>query len=491
MFTKILIVNRGEIATRVIRTCRDMGIRTVALYEAADIGSLHVRLADECVELRTALGFLDIPEIIRIAKETGVQAVHPGYGFLAERADFIEACEAAHITFIGPPASVVRAAKHKPDALTRVQAAGYPVVDFARLPDTPTLDEVHAAAEQVGYPLVIKSCRGGRGRGERLVRSPAQLPDAWARAQAETLKIYGNQAMYMERAVLSAHQIGVQILADDHGHITHLGEREGSLIYGNQKIFEETPSPSITPEQRARLWQYAVDIARLFNYRNAGTVEFLLDGTGQFYFTEIKARIQVEHLVTEMVSRVDIVREQISIATGQPTLAQEAVRLRGWAMQCRISAEDPWRRFMPTPGKLRRVRLPSGPHIRVDTYVYCGCDVPPYYDPTIIKLAACGETRAECLSHLQRAASEMLLIGTPTNLPLHQRILHAEAMRTGQYTTEFLSHPFENSVAEPTELRNVAVAAALAYHQRASAFNPSTPEITQSGWHRASRDLPR
>lgn len=490
MFSKILVLNRGEIATRIVRTCRDLGIRSVALYEAPDIGSLHVRLADEAVELRTALGFLDIPEIMRIAKVTGAQAVHPGYGFLAERADFIEACETAGLTFIGPPSPVVRACRHKPDALARAHAAGVPVVASARLPAEPTLEDVARAAEQVGYPVVIKSCRGGRGRGERLVRSPERLPEAWARACAETLKIYGNQAMYLERAVLPAHQIGVQILADAQGQVIHLGEREGSLIYGNQKIFEETPAPSLSAEQRARLWQTAVDIARLFDYRNAGTVEFLVDEAGQFYFTEIKARIQVEHLVTEMVSRVDVVREQIALAAGAAVRPQSAVQLCGHAMQCRLNAEDPWRRFMPTPGKLTRVRLPTGAHVRVDTYVYCGCDVPPNYDPTIIKLAAWGETRAEALARLQRAVDEALIVGTPTNLPLHQRLLRAETMHAGTYDTEFLAHPFAVPEPDPERLRQLAVVAALAYQQRALAFNPSTPERTQTGWHRASRRLP-
>lgn len=493
MFNKILIANRGEIAVRVIRTCREMGIAAVALYSPPDLHSLHVRLADEAVELPGAESFMDAGLIVSIAKERGVDAIHPGYGFMAEEPAFIQACEAAGITFIGPAAAVVGRLRGKLQALERARAAGFPTVTHSPISFGPEdVDALQASAGELSYPLVIKSCSGGRGRGERLVRTPDRLEEAMRRALVESRAVFGTQQLYLEKAILPAHQIGVQILADTHGNIIHLGEREGSLIYSNQKVIEESPAPCLLPGQREALWQTAVDLARLFQYENAGTVEFLVNGDGTFYFSEIKARIQVEHPVTEMRANVDLVREQIRIAAGERlSLRQEDVRLSGWAILCRVNAEDPWENFMPSPGLLRRVRLPGGPAVRVDTYAYCGCSVPARYDPLIAKLTVWAADRETCVQRLRRALEDFTLIGTPTNLPLLQRILHSKDFIDGRYSTDFLVHPFGNGQAPQALLQDLAVAAAVMFVQRNQRFNPSVPERLRSGWHRESRRLPQ
>lgn len=387
MFKKILIANRGEIATRIIITCREMGLHTIALYEAPDAGSRHVRIADECVRLDSPQGFLDQEAILRIAQETGADAVHPGYGYLAEEPAFVAACEAAGIVFVGPGTAVLQTLRNKIEALAKARAAGFPVVDYAPISfDESDLNALEAAADLIGYPLVVKSCSGGRGSAERLLKSPQNLEATVQRAQMEAQAVYGNRRVYLEKAILPAHQVGVQILADKSGNIIHLGEREGSLQYSNRKVVEESPAPCLTPDLRQEIWAAALGIARLFNYENAGTVEFLVDTEGNFFFTEIKSRIQVDHALTEMITRMNLVQEQLRIAAGEPLgWTQADVRLEGWAMLCRIHAEDPWRR-LPSPGRLRRVRLPGGPEVRVDTYVYSECDVPGNYDSLIAKL---------------------------------------------------------------------------------------------------------
>jgi acetyl/propionyl-CoA carboxylase alpha subunit len=492
MYKKILIANRGEIAVRILRTCREMGILSVALYQPSDVGSLHVRLADECVPLTTPAGFRDAEAMIAIAKAKGADAIHPGIGFLAEEADFAQACAAAGLTFIGPPPATLDGVRSKVAALKRAREAGFPVLPHSAHCLPSEAEAARAEAEKVGYPLVIKSCRGGRGRGERLVRTPDRFDEALRRAQKEALAVYGDSSVYLERALIPTHQLGVQVLADAHGNLIHLGEREGSLIYGNQKVIEESPAPSLNPAQRQQLWQMALDLARLFNVQGAATIEFLLDKAGQFYFTEIKARLQVEHPVTEMVTRVDLVREQIRIAAGERLARpQSAVALTGWGMVTRLTAEDPWRRFLPSPGLLRRVRLPSGPEVRVDTYVYSGCEVPAEYDPLIAKLTVWGEDRAACLARLKRALMEFKLVGTSTNLPLLQRIVQALDFEQGTYDSEFLAHPFDHSPEQAEQFRDLAAVAALLFARRTQAFTPSTPERLSSGWHRDSRRLPQ
>ncbi len=493
MFKKLLIANRGEIAVRIIRTCRELGIGTVALYDPTDRASLHVRLADECVPVADHHSFMDAALIIDLALACGADAIHPGYGFLAEDASFIRACDAAGITFIGPPAGVVERLRDKIAALQTAAAAGIRTV--AHSPVSFGEDENDAladTAEFIGYPLVIKSCRGGRGRGERLVTGPATLAESIRRSRIEAQRVYGDGRLFLERAILPAHQIGVQIVADAQGHRIHLGEREGSIIHSNQKIVEEAPALCLSAAQREEMLQTALDLARLFQYENLGTVEFLVDGDGTFYFSEFKARIQIEHTLTEMLTGLDLVQLQLLMAAGEPLpLAQAAVRLDGWALMCRVRAEDPTNNFLPSPGRLRRVRLPGGPDVRVDTYVYCHCDVPPDYDPLVAKVTVWAPERPRAVERMRRALEDFTIIGPPTNLPLLTRVMGHASFVGGDYTTDFLDQPLTGR-AQATDdrmRRDLALAAAVAMVRRREAFSPQTPERLATGWHRASRRL--
>ena len=491
MFKKILIANRGEIATRIIITCREMGLYTIALYEAPDQGSRHVRIADECVLLDSPNGFLDQEAILRIAQERGAEAIHPGYGYLAEEPGFVAACEAAGIVFVGPNTAVLQTLRNKIEALAKARAAGFPVVDYAPISfDEGDLKVLEVAAEMIGYPLIVKSCSGGRGSAERLLKSPLHLETTVQRAQMESQALYGNRRVYLERAILPANQIGVQILADKHGNVIHLGEREGSLQYSNRKVVEEAPAPCLTPALREKIWEAALGIARLFHYENAGTVEFLVDVNGNFFFTEIKSRIQVDHPLTEMLTRINVVREQIRIAAGQPLERTQAdVQINGWAMLCRIHAEDPWRR-LPSPGRLRRVRLPGGPEVRVDTYVYSECDVPAKYDSLIAKLTVWGEDREQCLARVRRAIEDFQLVGTPTNLPLLQHVLCSPEFADGRYNTSLLNAEFKCDPQRESYFSDLAVIAAMLYVRRNQMFRPSVPARALTAWHRDSRRLP-
>ncbi len=522
MYRKLLIANRGEIAVRILRTCHDLGILAVALYHATDRGSLHVRLADEAVELNLPVDFTNPKRIIEIAQQVGADAIHPGYGFLAEHANFIRMVETAGLVVVGPPVNVLEAVTDKIHALEIARSAGFPVVEFSPLnfsqtdgfgttfPPTVPLQEmdqasfdiIHREANHLGYPVVLKPCQGGRGRGERLVRSPDRLEDSILRARTEARAVYGDDRLYMEKALQPVHQVNVQILGDHLGHLIHFGEREGSITYGNQKIFEESPAPCLNAQQRTRLWQAALELARLFGYQNAGTVEFLVDAEGRFFFTEMKARIQIEHPITELVSQVDLVREQLCLSAGEALhFRQDDIHLQGWAMECRISAEDPWNQFLPCPGHLNRVRLPDGPGIRVDTYVYCDCDIPPDYDPLIAKLSVWAGDRSACLARTSRALEEFKLIGVPTNLPVLQHILRDPRIISGNYSTDDAFRLIESSQNRNIDnsvhhLRDMAVAAAIIYLRRMhggagnSTMHPIVPEQLTTGWHRSSRNLP-
>lgn len=493
MFTKILVANRGEVAVRIIRACREMDIATIAIYEPSDKSSLHIRLADECIQLDSPDDFFDQAKLIAIAQEQQAQAIHPGYGFLAEEASFIQACNAAAITFIGPPAEVVEEVRNKIGALQKAKAAGYPTIAHSEIPFTEhEFAALEQTADQMGYPLVVKSCRGGRGAGERLVYHPDKLAETVRRAQAEAQAVFGHKQVYLEKAILPAHQVNVQILADGHGNLIHLGEREGSLQVGSRKLFEESPAPCLNEEQRQKLWQTALELGRLFNYQNVGTVEFLVDSTGVFYFTEFKSRLQVEHPITEARTRINMVREQIRLAAGEPLAwTQEDVHFQGHAMLCRINAEDPWNHYLPSPGHLQRVRWPGGHGVRVDTYVQSGSDVSAAYDPLIAKLTAWGSDRQMCALRLRCALEDSKLIGTPTNLPLLQRILHSPEFLSGQYDSEFLHHPFTSNERSEGYYRDLAAMAAVLYLQRNETFQPSHSPRLSSGWHRESRRLPR
>lgn len=492
MFQKILVANRGEIALRIERTCREMNIPTVALYEASDRSSLHVRLADECVELDAPGGLMNGDAILEIAQAKGADAIHPGYGFLAEQAEFVSACEHCQIAFIGPPARVIEQTASKIKALALVESAGIRTIRYsAHSYDGQDDGTLQWQADELGYPLVVKSCRGGRGRGAYLIREPQHLNAQVRRAQQESFAVYGDRCVYLEKAILPARHISVQILADTHGNMIHLGEREGTLLLGNQKVIEEAPAPSLDRVQRERLWHQALTIARLFRYENVGTVEFLLDAAGEIYFAEIKARIQIEHPLTEILAQVDLVRQQIVLASGAPLEFQQSdIQMEGSAMLARISAQDPWNHLMPSPGKLQRVRLPGGYQVRTDTYVYSGCTVPPEYDPLIAKLVVQGKDRESCLGRLERALGEFKMTGTATTLPLVQHLVRDESLARGSYHARALPREFQTSTLAPRTLRDLAIAAAVFYDRADRSFQPVTPERVNAGWHRTSRHLP-
>jgi acetyl/propionyl-CoA carboxylase alpha subunit len=492
MFKKILIANRGEIAVRIARTCRDLEIPTVALYDDTDAGSLHVRLADQCVRLDSSLGYVDSEQIIRHALAVGAEAIHPGYGFLAEQPDFIRACEAAGLVFIGPPAEVVATLKNKIATLDRVAAAGFLTARHSAASyDETEIEALRAEADRIGYPLVIKSCSGGRGRGTRVVRSPGMLLDGVHIAQAGSAAVFRDRRVYLEQAILPSRYVEVQLLGDQQGHLIHLGERDSSIQRNNQKIVTESPAPYLTPEQREKLWAAALQIARLFNCYSACTVEFVVDQDEQFYFTEIKPRIQVEHTVTEMIAAVDIVRSQIRTAAGRPlTICQEDVQLRGCAMQCRLKAEDPWNNFLPSPGRIELFRPPGGPYVRVDTYAYSGCDIPLRYDPMFAKLIVWGRDRDDCLNRMRRALEETFITGIQTNLPLLQHVFEDPRFVEGGYTTEFSRHRLMGAQAPRAQLRDLAAIVAAMHALGTGDAQASQPERLQSGWHRSSRRLP-
>lgn len=491
MFKKILVANRGEIAARIVRACRGLGIGAVALYEREDINSLHVRLADECALLDSPDGFNDLDAIMAAARKVGADAIHPGYGFLAEEPEFAEACEAAGIAFIGPSAEVTASVRDKTNALHRVAEAGFQTVTYSgNSYGRDELDAMSNAATEMGFPLVIKSCRGGRGLGERWVDSAEKLATIVSNAQSRSLEVYGNRRVYLEKAILPAHQIGVQILGDRHGGLIHLGEREGSIISRASKIVEESPAPCLSDEQRAQLHQAALAIARLFNYDNAGTVEFIVDADGSFYFTEIKARIQVEHPLTEVRSGVDLIREQIHIASGKRlALTQDDVNLRGHAIMCRVLARDPWAEFIAAPGELTRVRYPCGAQVRIDTYVYCDAHIPTIYEPLIAKVTAWDSDRAACIGRMETALQDTKLIGIQTNIAYLQRIMETEAFRIGNYATDLAVTPFSDRRQPKAHYRDLAIIAAALYVVRTQSVADTTPVQQTNGWRHSARRM--
>ncbi len=502
-YQRILIANRGEIAVRVERTCRILGIDSIALFTAEDRNSLHVRLADEAIQVAAADVFYDGDAILKIALAVKADAIHPGYGFLAERAEFIYACHAAGIGFIGSPAEIVEAVGDKISVLARAEAAGFPVIRHSRacFEDT-AIEEMCAEADLLGFPIVVKSCQGGRGRGERLVLRSEQFRQAVSRSQAEAQAVYGTRAIYLEKAILPANQISVQILGDHYGQRVHLGEREGSIILGNQKLFEEAPAACLSAVQRQELLAMSLELADLFNLQNVSTLEFLVDEGGQIFFTEIKPRISVEHPLNEGLARLDLVAEQIRLAAGEPLgYRQEDIELRGWTMECRVTAEDPWMSFMPSPGQLRMVRLPSGPDVRIDTYVYQGCEISSEFDSLIAKLTVWAGDRQSCLRKMQQALDEFKLTGPSTNLPILQRLMTHPLILDGSYNTnlrmgslgpnESEAQPgFSANPEDPTVFRDLAIAAAIHYLRRSQSISSGQPERLHSGWHRKSRQLP-
>ena len=442
MLKRVLIANRGEIALRVLRACRELGIETVAVYSQADAEALHVQLAGQAVCIgpaKAADSYLNQTALLTVAKATGCDAVHPGYGFLSENADFAERCAAEGLIFIGPSGDAIRKAGSKSAARDLMRAAGVPVTPGSDGPVS-SVEEALAAAESVGYPVLLKASAGGGGRGIRRCDRPEDLSSAYAEAKAEAQACFGNDEMYLEKLVLRPRHIEFQVLADRYGHVIHLGDRDCSVQRRNQKLIEEAPARCLTPELRERMGEAAVKAARAVGYENAGTVEFLLDPDREhFYFMEMNTRIQVEHGVTELVTGVDLVRQQLRIASGLPLrIRQEDVTLRGHAIECRINAEDPSQGFRPCPGRVDFLHFPGGPGVRVDSCLYSGCDLSPYYDSMAAKILACAPTRMETIRRMRRCLEEFTLEGFPTNAELSYQILYHPEFILGECTTAFL-----------------------------------------------------
>ena len=438
---KVLIANRGEIALRILRSCRELGISTVAVYSTVDRSALHVQLADEAVcigEGPSNKSYLNIPNILAAATSRGVDAIHPGYGFLAENDRFAEMCRDHGITFIGPSPHAIRSMGDKSTAKTTMQSVGVPTVPGSEglLPNPEAAAELAAA---MGYPVMIKATAGGGGRGMRLVPSPDQLVKLYKAAQGEADAAFGNPGLYMEKFIDRPRHVEVQILADRHGNVVHLGERDCSIQRRHQKLLEEAPSPALDPELRRRMGEAAVAAARSINYEGAGTVEFLLDRSGGFYFMEMNTRIQVEHPVTEMVTGIDLIAEQLRIAGGEPiSVRQEDIQMNGHAIECRINAEDAQHNFRPAPGRITGWLPPGGPGVRVDSHVYTGYDIPPFYDSLIGKLIIWAPNRPAALERMKRALNECAITGIPTTVDFHLRMLDRPEFQRGDVHTKFV-----------------------------------------------------
>ncbi len=498
MFSKILVANRGEIAVRILRACGERGLRTAAIYSEADRSALHVRYADEAYCIGPAPvreSYLNIPAIIAAAVASGADAVHPGYGFLAESDHFAEAVLAAGLAWIGPSPDAIRAMGDKVAARRTMIAAGVPVVPGidVGLSDT----EAITAADEIGYPVLVKAAAGGGGKGMRVVNDPADLPKALEAARREALGAFGDDTIYLEKLVSRARHVEIQVLADSHGNCIHLGERECSIQRRHQKLIEESPSVAVTPELRVAMGAVAVRAARAVGYSNAGTVEFLLDRSGRFYFLEMNTRLQVEHPVTEMVTGVDLVKEQLAIASGRRMRwTQDDIRFKGHAIECRINAEDPYNAFLPQAGRITSLSEPTGPGVRLESGIYAGWEVSLFYDPLLAKLVVWGETRAEAILRMRRALAEYRIGGIHTTIPFHQQVMDSTRFQGGQFDTQFLDGPdgFRMSAAPSRDLAKVAaIAAALIEHERGQeavilgASSSDGPGARVSPWKQAGR----
>ena len=438
MFDKVLVANRGEIALRVMRACRELGIPTVAIHSEADVDSLHVKFADEAVCVgppHGGLSYLDVKAIISACEVTGADALHPGYGFLAENADFADVCREHNIVFIGPDGETMRKLGDKAQAREMMAAAGVPIIPGS---DGIVEGPEHAAeiAKELGYPVMVKASAGGGGKGMRIAADREELLANFEVAKSEARAAFGNDEVYLEKVILSPRHIEFQVLGDTRGNVVHLGERDCSIQRRHQKLIEESPSPAVGSSLRARMGEAAVRGARGAGYVSAGTVEFLLDSSGEFYFMEMNTRIQVEHPVTELVTGVDLVKEQIRIAAGEPIdLEQDRLGLRGHAIECRINAEDPERDFAPCPGTITEFYVPGGPGIRVDTHVYSGYVIPPHYDSMLAKLLAHGNTREEAVARMRRALQEFVIVGVATTIPFHMAMMRDADFLAGTFDT--------------------------------------------------------
>ena len=440
MFKKILICNRGEIALRVMRSCKELGIECVAVHAAADRESLHVKYADESVCVGKAASndsYLKVPNLIAAAEITGAEAVHPGYGFLSENAEFAETIIENGFAWIGPSPDTIRKMGDKATARATAVRAGVPTVPGTGI--LATVGEAAAAAARIGYPVLLKATAGGGGKGMRPAGDPEQLLRAFSTASAEARAAFGNAGLYLEKYLARPRHVEVQILADAHGHVVHLGERDCSVQRRHQKLIEEAPSPAVDADLRQRMGDAAVTLAREVGYRSAGTVEFLLDEDGSFYFMEMNTRIQVEHPVTEFITGVDLVREQLHVAAGERlTIRQEDVTYTGHAIECRVNAEDPARDFMPSPGTVHDFHAPGGLGVRVDSHLYSGYTIPPYYDSLLAKIIVHGRDRTEAIARMVRALEESVFEGVATSIPFHLAVLAQPGFREGRVTTRFL-----------------------------------------------------
>jgi acetyl-CoA carboxylase biotin carboxylase subunit len=499
LFNKVLIANRGEIAVRILRACRELGIATVAVYSEADRQALHVRYADEAYRLGAAPAresYLRIDRILDIARRSGADAIHPGYGFLAEREDFAVACEEAGIAFIGPKPSSIAAMGDKTAARNTVTKAGIPVVPGTEGEGNLRDEDLIRIAPTIGFPLLVKASAGGGGKGMREVMTPDDLPHLLQAARREAEAAFGDGNVYLEKLILTARHVEFQILADKEGNVIYLGERECSLQRRHQKLFEEAPSPFIGSDEalRRKMGEVACRTAASVGYVNAGTIEFLVDKERNFYFLEMNTRLQVEHPATEMITGIDIVKEQIRISRGRPLrYKQEDVRINGWSLECRINAEDPYNRFTPSTGKIQLVFVPTGPGVRVDTGVYSGFEVTPYYDSLISKLVVWGETRAEAILRMRRALEEYRIIGVKTNIPFHQALLDSPRFMAGLFDTRFVEERFamNGSSGEADHAPEMAaIFATLVEHQnsqRAAETMESAHRHAVSHWKWAGR----
>ena len=442
MFKRILIANRGEIAVRIIRACREMGIRTVAVYSQADRNAVHVGLADEAVcigKAEASDSYLNMERIISAAIAVGAEAIHPGFGFLSENAEFVQMCEQHHITFIGPSSELISRMGNKSEAKKTMKQAGVPVVPGTEEP-VYNLEEAKREAERIGYPVMIKASSGGGGKGMRIARSREEFAVSFQAAQQESIRAFADDSMYLERYVQNPRHVEVQIMADKYGQVIQLGERDCSIQRRHQKMIEESPSPALTDEIRKKIRSTAVQAAKVVNYESAGTIEFLLDDSGEFFFMEMNTRIQVEHPVSELISGVDLIREQIMVAAGEAlSVAQEDILFRGHAIECRINAEDPIRGFLPCPGTITHLHLPGGNGVRIDTAIYEGYQIPPNYDSMLVKVITYDRDRKTAIRKMIRALDEMEIEGVETNLEFQYDILHQKDFQEGDFTTDFIS----------------------------------------------------
>jgi acetyl-CoA carboxylase, biotin carboxylase subunit len=468
MLQKVLVANRGEIAVRILRSLREMGIASVAVFSEADRGALHVRRADEAYAIGpapAAESYLRFDRLIEVAKRSGATGIHPGYGFVSENADFAEACERAGLIFIGPPASAMRAMASKTAARETMVKAGVPVVPGG---SAATLDEARRTAQAIGYPLMLKAIAGGGGKGMRRVSAEAELENAFERARSEASKAFGDGTLYIEKALEGARHVEIQVLGDKHGNLVHLYERDCSIQRRHQKVVEETPCPAASDELIRNMGAIAVKGARAVGYHSAGTFEFLLEGSGQFYFLEMNTRLQVEHPITELTTGIDLVREMIRVADGAPLgLEQASLERRGAALECRIYAEDPERGFLPSPGTLSALRAPSGPFVRDDSGVEAGSVIGPHYDPLISKLSVWAPDRERALARMRRALSEYVVAGVRCNLAFLDRVMAHPEFSAGRYDTHFIETHAAALSAPPAladgdrEALAAAIAAAL------------------------------